>query len=476
MNVLFQLALRQYFRQLFRTSFLAVVAVLAVVSALATVMGLRSHEIEVVRYTKLLQQVVQDQARKPGVALGLQLEPSLRVVKPPNPASGVVRGVDPTSPTYWDFSPAGVVPATPLPLHDADQISPTVDIEFIIRVLLGLLAIVLVSDGLSMIQRTGELEGLASFPIPRWQTWVGQYFGGFLVSVTAWIVVAIVIVATSIFSGTDEATRQSVIRTTIKLTLPTTAYLAFMSSLGAALVAFIPKTSTRPLAVLAAWLSISVLAPTSILSAARVWQPAPSTASMISARDEALAVEIRAAELEIGDVLARRPNAGAIVDPFVATEYPELDHVWLSHVQEARRQADSIEQNWQREELAHDLWLHRLELTSPASLFWRAAADSADTGRSNRQAWDSVIRQHSDLLRERLFDDRPRVTVRMPVDRGRQLMVMLRHAPLFLRDLPVFDLDSVSVARKEDAASITLLALYALLLLVVATIRDVRTS
>lgn len=452
MTLVFRIAVRSAARQLHRRALIGAVVVLAVLAAVSTVIGLRSHAVQTTRYVQLLQQNVRDQARA-GLAPGWQVEAALRVLRPLNPAVALVRGVEADSPAYWDFGPGGVIPSGATPIHDADEISPTVDLEFLIRVLLGLFALVVTTSVMSMLEAEGELVGLRSFPISSLRLWAGQLAAAFGLVLMAWGVVAlaVVIAAAGVADGDASA---AIFRAVGQLMAPTIAYLAFMVSLGAVVPVLVSGLLTRGIAVVLTWLVLSSLLPTTLLSFARIVKPVSSMLAMITSRDSTLAVELRAAEQEMGNVLAGRPLADQPqTNPFQAKQFPYLASIWNTRSEEARQKARGIEAAWRLEEAAHDAWIRRAEWSSPASLFWRAAADATRTGRADRQAWDEAVLEHWEGLRTILFDDRPRVSVSIPADQARQIMAMDRHTALPVRNLPAFSPGRVETLRASAAGS-----------------------
>src|SRR5262245_28784017 len=58
-------------------------------------------------YDDLSAQREHDRARGAGQVTGWQLEPGLRAVRPPEPLSVLVTGLDGSLPHFWDFSPSG---------------------------------------------------------------------------------------------------------------------------------------------------------------------------------------------------------------------------------------------------------------------------------------------------------------------------------------------------------------------------------
>lgn len=447
--------------------------ILVVLGSLSTLLGLRTFVAQQARHLQLLQQRVSDQSRPPGLAMGWQIEPALRVIRPPNPNAALIRGLDATAPTYWDFGPSGILVATPSGVRDADDIGPAVDIEFLIRVLLGLLALAISADAHSALTSGGDLVGLTSFPISRVRLWLSQTVGSIAVSCFVWLAVVVSILGAAELATPEAAVTRQLSLTMSALTGPVVLYIAVLTGLGSVVAAFLSQTLHRTLAVFVVWLAICLFGPTTLVSIDRAIHPVSSVSAMVASRDAALAVELRAGEEEMGSALRKRAASQQIADPVPAKLYPELESIWSAHVAEARKQANLIQETWRSEQLLHDRWLDRAEWLSPASLWWRVASDTAGVGRSERRAWDSAARAYEDQLQKELFDDRPQATILM----GGQVIAMVRHRPLAIHEVSRFDQNSISAFRSSQRwLAVLVLSGYFGLFMSASTVRFGRRS
>ncbi len=103
----------------------------------------------------------------------------LRALRPPEPLSVLTRGLDGAMPEYWDFSPAGIEvgPIASRPQRLADLLGQ-LDLEFLVRVVLGLLAILLAFDAVSGEKELGTLRAVLSQPVSRPAFLGGKLAGG----------------------------------------------------------------------------------------------------------------------------------------------------------------------------------------------------------------------------------------------------------------------------------------------------------
>ena len=93
---------------------------------------------------------------------GWQVEPALRVLRPPEALSAVVAGAESAAPIFWDFGPAGVRRGHP-PGSLAIAQTPT-DFDFVVRVVLGLLAIVAAAVALTVSLAAQQTPDVVPYP------------------------------------------------------------------------------------------------------------------------------------------------------------------------------------------------------------------------------------------------------------------------------------------------------------------------
>src|SRR5581483_8825652 len=105
----------------------------------------------------------------------------LRAIRPPEPLSVLVHGLDGALPEYWDFSATGIISGTSAtrPQRLADVLG-TLDLEFLVRVALGLLAILLAFDAVAGEKELGTLRAVLSQPISRAALLTGKLLGGMI--------------------------------------------------------------------------------------------------------------------------------------------------------------------------------------------------------------------------------------------------------------------------------------------------------
>lgn len=476
MSSLGLLATQQARRLLTSWPVLAAIAVTALLAALSTVLGIRLLDARHERYTVLLQQLVREQTRTTP-ADDAHLEPGLRVIRPPSPGLAIIRGSDGSAPTFWDFAPAGVQPTTEQDLRNFDDAGPIIDMEFVVRVLLALLALILAANATRAVSPGGALVGLRSLPLPHARLWLGQLAGAGIVLVLAWCAVAAAAATVIAVMVQETGQRDTILELLARLSGPALLYLIVMLGLGGILATYFRHGQSQYFAILVSWVSVCLLGPPTVTSLARVWSPVPAFDTMNNSRADVYAEEIRKGEEATGEALAQL----RLGDPTPVTAMSDERHrdalevIWTAHTSLARTRAADVQEIWDRQLRRHERALRTMEWFSPASLFLRIASDMARTGRQDRAAWSDGIVRHARCVEATFFDNPARARLRIPSPRGRRLAVMTRHQEVELRALPQFNTGAlVNAPLNTDLALWAAILGYGIALPAVAVIGFVR--
>jgi hypothetical protein len=217
------------------------------------------------------------------------------------------------------------------------------------------------------------------------------------------------------------------------------AYLLLLLTLGALVGLLIRREASAYTAAFALWLVIAVLAPQLLTMATRLAVPLAPQPAMLAERDDTIADGTRSAEERLGRLVEAFATADAsTVRISVDAHHADLEHAWNDDASAARTRARLIEDAWndrlaQRRRLTH--WSDWL---SPGSILSSAVANAAQTGVVVQQAWDHLTLAHQGSLEQQLFDNRPRVTIRVPSGDSYELLALDRHQPPRLAELPRF--------------------------------------
>jgi ABC-type transport system involved in multi-copper enzyme maturation permease subunit len=460
-------ALRELTDQMTSLRFL-IVALLAVgLTPLAIYVGARDFKNRLAEYDRL-QVEKQKQSWKDGPTEMGDRENLLllRAVRAPEPLSVLVRGLDAAMPAYWDFSTAGIAsgPSASRPRRLADMLGQ-LDLEFLVRVVLGLLAILLAFDAVVGEKELGTLRAVLSQSLARPAFLGGKLAGGavtLLVPLAASFLVALL--SAKLF-GVDLLGAHALVKTTLLLAASATYLLCFYA-LGLLISCLTSSQRTSLVVLLVTWV-IGVLAvPPLATFVAQAMAPAPP-AYAIEAQKAALAEQLhRDTAREMGEIYARIGGERAFSDPNVYDQNKQaIDQavapVMATSINKRRRLVGEIDNDAERHEERQNEVSALLMGLSPAATFARGSADLAGTGDALYAAWLEGVRRQQSRLDSTLFGDPVFLTF---VDQsGGAAMAFARRKPPILSQLPMF------VPPQGDALTALARALPSLGLLIVYT-------
>jgi len=227
------------------------------------------------------------------------LEP-FRALRPPNRFSTLIRGLDGAMPEYWEFSGNGVEsgPAASPAFWMADVLG-ALDVEFVIRVVLGLLAILIAFDAIVGEKELGTLRLALSHPVSRPVFWIGKMLGGAFSLIVPLAIVLLLAVLSTQMMGVRLVDKQAAAMIGT-LFLVSSGYLLALFALGL-LASSVAKTHKTSLVVLLVfWVVLVLAAPPLAVLIARAIEPVPSV-HLVEAQKRALAEDLqRDKELALG--------------------------------------------------------------------------------------------------------------------------------------------------------------------------------
>lgn len=205
LKTLWTVAERELLEQLTSLRFLIIALLVVLLTPLSVYVGTHDYKIRLESHQRLVasRSAVQSLARQRRAGLSDRevswtpyndLEP-FRVVRSPEKFSVFVKGLDSAMPEYWDFSGSGLLTGPPAsPALWMGDLLGALDLEFVIRVVLGLLAILIAFDAISGEKEKGTLRLALSHPVSRPVFWMGKMIGGsfsLLVPLTITMVLAL---------------------------------------------------------------------------------------------------------------------------------------------------------------------------------------------------------------------------------------------------------------------------------------------
>jgi ABC-type transport system involved in multi-copper enzyme maturation permease subunit len=458
-------ALRELTDQMTSLRFL-IIALLAIgLTPLAVYVGTRDYNNRLTDYDRLLAEQQKVAGDQKGVYDRGELLP-LRVVRPPEALSVVVRGLDGAIPAYWDFSAAGIAsgPSASRPRRLADMLGQ-LDLEFLVRVVLGLLAILLAFDAVVGEKELGTLRAVLSQSLARPAFLGGKLAGGavtLLVPLAASFLVALL--SAKLF-GVDLLGANALEKTAL-LFAASGAYLLCFYALGLLVSCLTASQRTSLVVLLVTWVIAVLAVPPLATFVAQAVAPAPP-AYAVEAQKSALAEQIeRDTARQMGDVYTKIAGERAFSDPSAYDQNKlAIDQavapITVAAINKRRRLTGEIDSDAERHEERQNEVSGVLMALSPAATFARATADLAGTGDALYAAWLEGVRRQQSRLDSTLFGDPVIITFLSPS--GNAAMSFSRRKVPTFSQLPAF------VPPRGDALTALARALPSLGLLIVYT-------
>lgn len=335
----------------------------------------------------------------------------LRVVRPPSRWSVLVRGVDASLPAYWDFGPSGVEPGPPATqtqrLTDAYGM---LDLEFIVRVALGLLAILLAFDAVCGEKEQGTLRAVLAQPVSRVAFLTAKMIGGAVTVVVPWAVSLLLGVATAALMGVDLLQGADLGRLAALFAVGA-LYLVVLFAFGLLVSSLAANQKSALVTSLVAWVLVTLALPPTASMCARAIVPTPSPEA-IAARRQFISQDLeREAELRRGEVFHDVTGATRVSLELFERFDKELRRGLAAAQSESwakrRRVLGDLEADWNRRVSRQDHAAIVMASASPGALFARAAANIAGTGDDESRRWNEAVRWHAGQLETAVFQSPP---------------------------------------------------------------------
>lgn len=391
---------------------------------------------------------------------GAQVALPLRAIRPVEPLSVLASGTDEQAPWYWDFTPSGLsVGTTPR--------SPTpdpIDLELLIRVIIGLLASTLAVDSIAGQRDRGELLALLGQSVRAQSVLLGKLLAAGSAAGLALATVTGVALATSYFQARSIVTGDFV-ATSMLLGVTGLLYCLVWICIGFAISSMARSYGVAWSATFALWTVFALVGVNSRETVAQAVAPVRSAQTTESDRERAYQARLTDVQNDIGDTFAavlggisawpaHQDDAGLIGEARSRAE-----PLWLAHAAALRTQLDAIDDLKKRSEVRHERIVWTLTVLNPAATFFSAAANLTGTGEALGRRRRDQVTDHQAILNRALFDNRPRVYAHVayfdPVQRVQRRLVvsMDRRAPLTIQGLPALELERPSLRRRIETAA-----------------------
>jgi ABC-type transport system involved in multi-copper enzyme maturation permease subunit len=430
LRVILRLVIREAHDQTRSHRFLGLTAIAGLLAPLIVYVGVRDLTTRREQVDLLVQQRAVLEGPAGSARLnGRQLEPSLRVIRPSAVTSVLVRGFDGVLPTFWDFAPDGVhLGAGPGGASRTPQSGVSLDLEFLIRIVLGLLAVSLAAGALASERESGMLYVLMSQPVRPFELVAAKLIGGVAALGLALTVVVTGVAAAMGVFGPDLWSRDFE-WTLIGVSGAALLYLSALYALGLLVGALVSSSSAANVAAISVWIIVAIASVPTIDVLARVIASVPAPEFVESRRQREFETQLRQSELMLGrwylDYAGPDWRQANVADA-------ARDQIWQAWTAQARARRQQLTRLDDDAALSttrqRRLWT-RLSTFTPAGVFFDAASRLAGTGLPTAGRWDQATKAYQEFLDGALFDSPPNVNLRIPSPIG-PAMEQVKFRPL----------------------------------------------
>jgi ABC-type transport system involved in multi-copper enzyme maturation permease subunit len=338
----------------------------------------------------------------------------LRAIRAPEPLSALVRGLDGGMPVYWNFEPTGIKigPSAARPHRLADVLG-SLDFEFLVRVVLGLLAILLAFDAVAGEKELGTLRAVLCQPVARSEFLAGKLAGGTVTLLVALMTsFLLLLLVAPVFEvsllGAEMRAKLGL------LFLASLLYVICFYALGLLASSLAGSQKTCLVVLLILWV-VTVLAVTPLSTiVAQAAAPLPLD-HVLQTKKTAIHMRLgyEAGEA-MGKVYGEFTGFGPNWHHSEAFKKNEeainqrIAPIMAGYIGQRRRFVGEIEQDAERRSMRQNDIANYIALLSPAAAMTSAAANLAGTGDATLRAWLQAIRRQQANLDLALFGDPPR--------------------------------------------------------------------
>jgi ABC-type transport system involved in multi-copper enzyme maturation permease subunit len=289
----------------------------------------------------------------------------------PSPLSLLARGVDDELGRRFDVDPGlGLIEVSGASgkANRIFQVLPSMDVQYVIRVILSLVAALLVFDSISGEKRAGRLALLVSHPVSRAQIFAGKWVGSHVALATVLVPTFVLGLLWAALRGVQFGPGEWI--SVVVFGLFGALYLSFFLTFGLTVSAFTRRPATSSVVVLLAWVLLVFVLPSITAQAVASRNPLPMAQRM--------------------DAQNTRAWISGVFDRLEAereghTPMQTLDHRVLE-------ETGGVDRDYFAR-AARRVWVHRnLSPVSPASSFVYGATAIAGTGA------EEALRFKGDLL------------------------------------------------------------------------------
>jgi hypothetical protein len=401
-----------------------------------------------------------------GLIADFRTEVALRVIREPQVMSVLVAGLDLHSAPYWDMGPEGSSvgrEAAGERLLSTNGVE--FDLEFGLRVLVGLLAVVVGATSMFAARYRHTAKTVICLPIHPSAFVVGGLVGGWVAVGLAALAVVGSSTGVLLALGPDLLTTQ-LLKVVAAIWCVATIYGAALQGLGAAIALIARRTASVIASATSLWLVLSLIG--SVGLGALVWAAHPVTSRALFELQRNAFYTEAVQRIAIDAGLLINANLGAVSSADLKDLSPTLrraiDDHWDRALPVLRTRLGDLEHAFRRSESTQEAWASRLATPLSGPVFRRAVMELTGVGRAAADRWAIGVADYQSRLNAELFDRRRRLFVQVSSGRGSGYIELFRdRGPRPTRqDLPQFvpPVASFSSQLGDAAPWIALLGLH----------------
>ncbi len=329
----------------------------------------------------------------------------------PSELSVLVTGADPFMPAYWSFTADGLQDGPPAATpRGLAELAGEIDLLFVVRVVIGLLAFLLAFDVVSGERESGTLKVVLAQSVPRAQLLLGKIAGGSVTLLVTVLLAFILAVLTLQIVHVNPFTGRTVAALGLFFVASALYAVAFFA-IGTLVSCLTASSRTALVSLLVVWVAFVLVIPRLATVAAQAIRPVDS--------DQVLGIRLREAARpfddeegrKLGDLWVRlsgQPKGMIDISKLstpVKLDYQTQSTQIIEDINRRHRDViNGILRNQDRAVEQQQSLARGLSRFSPAAALGLAAADLAGTGDGIRHEWLRQLQTKQQLLESQLFD------------------------------------------------------------------------
>jgi ABC-type transport system involved in multi-copper enzyme maturation permease subunit len=408
------IALREILEHLKSVRVSAIVLLVIAVVPLAAIVNHRAYQQRLDNYSRL------STGQRGGFSMSAgRTGGEYPVYRRPAALSVLVTGADPYMPAYWSFTANGLQDGPPAATpRGLAELAGEIDLLFVVRVVIGLLAFLLAFDVVAGERESGTLKAVLAHPVPRARLLLGKIAGGSATLLMAVLLAFILALLTLQIVHGGLLTGRTIVAVALFLAA-SALYAVALFAVGTLVSCLNASSRTALVSLLVVWVVFVMVIPRLATVAAQAIRPVDSA--------QVLGVRLREAARPFDDEQARRLedlwirisgqpkghiDLQALPDA-VKLDYQNRSTQIIEEINRRHREViNGILRNHERAVERQQALARALSRLSPAAALGLAAADLAGTGDAVLSDWRRQLLARQQTLESVLFDRSFGTTIR----------------------------------------------------------------